>query len=150
MLDFWPCTLSGSFAALVGPTPRPIEDIAPILGGGPRPGRELPPGRCRSMCLGTTPPLSVKEKCSNKQWMFYDLLRANSSSSLCFNSQAPGGFVQKNWYVIFKQILVIDGWGISCKIALGLRPGTPVLEVIFNKYLIFEFSTGNSFLLLGL
>ena len=33
---------------------------------------------------------------------------------------------------------------------LGLRPGTPVLEVIFNKYLIFEFSTGNSFLLLGL
>ena len=31
-----------------------------------------------------------------------------------------------------------------------LRPGTPVLEVIFNKHLIFEFSTGNSFLLLGL
>ena len=31
-----------------------------------------------------------------------------------------------------------------------LRPGTPVLEVIFNKYLSFEFSTGNSFLLLGL
>ena len=31
-----------------------------------------------------------------------------------------------------------------------LRPGTPVLKVIFNKYLIFEFSTGNSFLLLGL
>ena len=31
-----------------------------------------------------------------------------------------------------------------------LRPGTPVLEVIFNKYSIFEFSTGNSFLLLGL
>ena len=31
-----------------------------------------------------------------------------------------------------------------------LRPGTPVLETIFNKYLIFEFSTGNSFLLLGL
>ena len=32
----------------------------------------------------------------------------------------------------------------------NLRPGTPVLEVIFKKYLIFEFSTGNSFLLLGL
>ena len=31
-----------------------------------------------------------------------------------------------------------------------LRPGTPVLGVIFNKYLSFEFSTGNSFLLLGL
>ena len=31
-----------------------------------------------------------------------------------------------------------------------LRPGTPVLVVIFNKHLIFEFSTGNSFLLLGL
>ena len=33
---------------------------------------------------------------------------------------------------------------------ISLRPGTPVLEVIFNKYLIFEFSTGTSFLLLGL
>ena len=40
-----------------------------------------------------------------------------------------------------------------CIASLGhneLRPGTPVLEVIFKKYLIFEFSTGNSFLLLGL
>ena len=35
-------------------------------------------------------------------------------------------------------------------VIFALRPGTPVLEVIFNKYLIFEFSTGNSFLLLGL
>ena len=36
------------------------------------------------------------------------------------------------------------------EVLLNLRPGTPVLGVIFNKYLIFEFSTGNSFLLLGL
>ena len=47
--------------------------------------------------------------------------------------------VQYYWkYAIFHAIKCI------------LRPGTPVLEVIFNKYLIFEFSTGNSFLLLGL
>ena len=40
-------------------------------------------------------------------------------------------------------------WPISPN-PYGLRPGTPVLEVIFNKYLIFEFSTGNSFLILSL
>ena len=37
---------------------------------------------------------------------------------LCINSLAPGKF---EWYfrhVFFKQILVIDGWGMSCEIAL--------------------------------
>ena len=33
------------------------------------------------------------------------------------------------------------GW-IYDSFLYQLRPGTPVLEVIFNKYLIFEFSTG--------
>ena len=31
---------------------------------------------------------------------------------------APGKFEWKFRYVIFKRILVIDGWGISCEIAL--------------------------------
>ena len=35
-----------------------------------------------------------------------------------FNSLAPGKFEWNFRYVIFKQILVIDGWGISCEIAL--------------------------------
>ena len=34
------------------------------------------------------------------------------------NSLAPGRFEWNFWHVIFKQILVIDGWGISCEIAL--------------------------------
>ena len=35
-----------------------------------------------------------------------------------FNSLAPGTFEWNFRYVIFKRILVSDGWGISCKIAL--------------------------------
>ena len=33
---------------------------------------------------------------------------------------------------------------ITFKFQLVLRPGTPVLEVIFNKYFIFEFSNHHS------
>ena len=48
---------------------------------------------------------------------------------------------------------VMAKWSVQCEQYGNCflnRSGTPVLEVIFNKYLIFEFSTGNSFLLLGL
>ena len=34
------------------------------------------------------------------------------------NSLAPGKFEQNFIYVIFKRILVIDGWGIACEIVL--------------------------------
>ena len=34
------------------------------------------------------------------------------------NPMASGKFEWNFWYVIFKQILVIDAWGISCEIAL--------------------------------
>ena len=34
------------------------------------------------------------------------------------NSLSPGKFEWNFRHVIFKQILVIDGWGISCEIAL--------------------------------
>ena len=40
------------------------------------------------------------------------------SSRLWVNSLAPGKFELNSRYVIFKQILVNDGWGISCAIAL--------------------------------
>ena len=36
----------------------------------------------------------------------------------CFNYLAPGKFELNFRYVICKQILVIDGWGISCEIVL--------------------------------
>ena len=38
--------------------------------------------------------------------------------SLDFNSLAPWKFEWNLRHVIFKQILVIDGWGVSCQIAL--------------------------------
>ena len=34
------------------------------------------------------------------------------------NSLNPGGFWKKSWQVIFKLILVIDGWGVVNEIAL--------------------------------
>ena len=37
---------------------------------------------------------------------------------LAFTSLAPGNFEWNFRHVIFKQILVIDGWGIPCEIAL--------------------------------
>ena len=37
---------------------------------------------------------------------------------MALNSLAPGKFKWNFRHVIFKQILVIDGWGISCEIAL--------------------------------
>ena len=40
------------------------------------------------------------------------------SSCLWVNSLAPGKFEWNFRHVIFKQILVIDGWDISCEIAL--------------------------------
>ena len=39
-------------------------------------------------------------------------------TNLPFNSLAPRKFEWNFRHVIFKQILVIDGWGISCEIAL--------------------------------
>ena len=40
------------------------------------------------------------------------------SRAYCFDSLAPGKFDWNFRHVIFKQILVIVGWGISCEIAL--------------------------------
>ena len=57
----------------------------------------------------------------------HDILPSLSSSSpekhyRCthINSLAPGRFEWNFRYIIFKWILVIDGWGISCEIALIL------------------------------
>ena len=42
----------------------------------------------------------------------------DSSWLASFNSLAPGKFEWKFRHVIFQQILVVDGWGISCEIVL--------------------------------
>ena len=51
-------------------------------------------------------------------WLCFVWLWFVISWLVCFNSLAPGKFEWHFIYVIFKQILVIDGWGISCEIAL--------------------------------
>ena len=38
--------------------------------------------------------------------------------TIVFNSLAPGKLEWNFRYVIFKQMLLIDGWGMSCEIAL--------------------------------
>ena len=51
---------------------------------------------------------------------WYWALRVSSKNSI--NSLAPGKFEWNFRHVIFKQILVIDGWGICCEIALTWMP----------------------------
>ena len=46
------------------------------------------------------------------------VLQEDKSESLRFYSLAPGKSERNFRHVIFKQNLVIDGWGISCEIAL--------------------------------
>ena len=42
----------------------------------------------------------------------------NTSKLQLVNSLAPGKFKRNFRHVIFKQILVIDGWGITCEISI--------------------------------
>ena len=52
-------------------------------------------------------------------WWQYSNRCDNSFHALnSVNSLAPGKFSWNFIYVIFKQILLIDGWGISCEIGL--------------------------------
>ena len=48
----------------------------------------------------------------------YRTVPTNNSTVMHINSLAPGNFEWNFRYVIFQGILVIDGWGISCEIAL--------------------------------
>ena len=47
-----------------------------------------------------------------------DIYCYSYSMPIGINSLAPGKYESNFRHVIFKQILVIDGWGISCEIAL--------------------------------
>ena len=64
---------------------------------------------------------SQHHKCNNSRIVC--LLKSNISfqgpaNPPTLNSLAPGTFAWHFRQVIFKQILVIDGWGISCEISL--------------------------------
>ena len=48
----------------------------------------------------------------------FETIPTSNTKHTDFNSLAPGKFEWKFRYVIFKRILVIDGWGISSEIAL--------------------------------
>ena len=65
--------------------------------------------------------LLVHHLCDAK-WLHESLLTHSQSKfetwNFSLNSLAPGKFEWNFRYVIFKWILVIDGWGISCEIAL--------------------------------
>ena len=57
---------------------------------------------------------------SNLQWK---KKQVTFVATVCIsNSLTPGKFEWNFRHVIFKHILVIDGWGISCEIALILMP----------------------------
>ena len=63
----------------------------------------------------TTQDQSLAEDTKNTQAKLETICEYHST---VFNSLAPGKFEWNFRYVIFKQILVSDGWGISCEIAL--------------------------------
>ena len=46
--------------------------------------------------------------------MYYTFFPDYSVSYIVINSLAPGKFEWNFRYIIFKQISMIDGWGISC------------------------------------
>ena len=50
--------------------------------------------------------------------IFYAMWKIDFHADIYLNSLAPGKFEWNFRHAIFKQILVIDGWGISCEIAL--------------------------------
>ena len=54
----------------------------------------------------------------NGKWKMWSIL----SGPQCLNSLAPGKFEWNFTHVIFKQILVIDDWGISCENGLTWKP----------------------------
>ena len=52
-------------------------------------------------------------------WCHYNIITfLQNHHNRHLNSLAPGKFIWNFRCIIFKQILVIDGWGISCEIAL--------------------------------
>ena len=61
-----------------------------------------------------------------KEWCvannLFWLTKRVSWLQMVMNSLAPGKFEWNFRHVIFKQILVIDDWGISCEIALTWKP----------------------------
>ena len=77
------------------------------------------------MCIMIYFRKEVKIRCD----VFLPNFHLISIHKLSFNSLIPGRFKWNFWYMHFKLTLVIDGWGIYCKIALGWLP----LDHIFDN-----------------
>ena len=76
-------------------------------------------------CFFVDSPNRLLEKDSKLQWSEtwwclcdFTVMGWGNSSFVLFNSLAPGKFELNFRHVIFKPILVIDGWDIPCEIAL--------------------------------
>ena len=59
-----------------------------------------------------------KTKLHNGKFCTPVVVNCSFADNLTVNSLAPGKFECNFGYVTFKRILVIDGWGICCEIAL--------------------------------
>ena len=64
--------------------------------------------------METTPPAESWFPC----WMPRKHWKYSTAMWFCFNSLAPGKFEWNFRYLIFQMISVIDGWSISCELAL--------------------------------
>ena len=62
--------------------------------------------------------ISVIARCFQAPKSLPEPMLAHHQCPMPCNSLAPGKFEWNFRHVIFKQILVINGWGISCEIAL--------------------------------
>ena len=75
--------------------------------------RPMAPGKWANVWLLDSPDREMITTCSTLLWHHCCCWQGRH-----FNSLAPGKFEWKFRYVIFKRILVIDGWGLSSEIAL--------------------------------
>ena len=73
---------------------------------------------CTKMCINL---ICLKLYCTD-MWLWYQHVFFTVHMYEMFNSLAPGKYEWNFRHVIFKQILVIDDWGISCEIALTWKP----------------------------
>ena len=82
---------------------------------------------CHQILLVITGPTIIckchqKVQCCKATYIFFDIFWLSVVSYGRLNSLAPGKFEWNFRHVSFKQILVIDDWGISCEIALTWKP----------------------------
>ena len=94
----------------IGPLRRNIRNISVKIDIFSQGNASEKSAKWRPFCLGIN--VLIKQEIAS-----HAISRNHIHRSL-LNSLAPGKLEWNFRYVIFKQILAIDGWGISCEIAL--------------------------------